>query len=95
MTRAIGMASAATYRIYVQGCFPGSWADWFEDTAVQMERDQGEGPRTALTCRVKDQAALLGILMKLNGLNAPIIQVTLLAQEEPGQPVVKEQGQSE
>jgi len=63
------------YEIRVQGRI-GAWgAEWF-DTAIVRRQDQVTGrPITALSGVVADQAALLGLLLKLYHLGLPLLEV--------------------
>ena len=78
----IGMASQAVYQVVVKGVLDENWRDWFNGTLFKAQLETDGCPQTTLTCRVRDQAELLGILNRLNGLNLPILQVTLIKDEE-------------
>ena len=65
----LGMASQAIYQIIAQGKLDQRWADWFNGSLIQRENNTDGYPRTNLTCKVKDQAHLMGILNQLNSLN--------------------------
>lgn len=72
------MSSPATYQIRVRGILTDQWADWFNGTLRDPTQvDQGR-LLTNLSCKVRDQAELLGILKQLNALNLPLIQVILI-----------------
>lgn len=60
------------YHIRVKGRLDAKWADWFEDF-VLISQDDGE---TLLRGRVADQAALHGVLGKINRLGLTILLVT-------------------
>ncbi|MBN1316590.1 MAG: hypothetical protein JXA42_14025 [Anaerolineales bacterium] len=60
----------ATYQIRVTGVLDASWSDWFDGFAITAGMDE-----TELFGIVSDQAALHGILSRLNGLGLPIILV--------------------
>jgi hypothetical protein len=66
-----------SFEIRVKGHLDESWSDWLEGMEVKLE-DNGE---MILQGHVGDQAALLGILIKLNDLN-----LTLLSLSEVNQP---------
>ncbi len=66
------------YEICVEGKLDASWADWFEGLDL---RDCGE-KCTVLFGRIADQAALLGILNKLCGLNIPLVSVNEVPEAE-------------
>jgi hypothetical protein len=62
------------YEIRVQGQIGERWAPWFEEMDVRA-RDDTQPPTTTLTGTVPDQAALLGLLHKLNMLGLPLLLV--------------------
>jgi hypothetical protein len=71
------MNSPAIYIIKVKGRLSNQWANWFNGTLANHERIYEDQALTSLTCRVRDQAELLGILKQLNALNLPIQEVVL------------------
>jgi len=73
--KVLGMASRVLYKITVIGKLAENWADWFNGTTIVVEHQLKETPYTILTCQVRDQAELLGILNQLNSLNLPLVQV--------------------
>jgi hypothetical protein len=78
----ISMASPACYSVTIKGNLPTHWAVWFNGSTIQLASRSEGGPHTVLTCRVKDQAELLGILNQLNSLNLPLLEVKLLQEED-------------
>jgi hypothetical protein len=72
------MSSPATYSIMVKGKLSPDWTEWFNGTLMSYEKLNLEGLLTCLTCRVRDQAELLGILKQLNALNLPLMEVALI-----------------
>jgi hypothetical protein len=61
----------ATYLIRVQGHLDRQWADWLNDLAI-THIVNGE---SELVCRVRDQAALHGLLNQLFALNVALVSV--------------------
>ncbi len=59
------------YEIRVEGHLTDRWSDWFDGLAIRNEPN-GE---TTLTGLISDQAALLGLLNKIQALNLSIISV--------------------
>jgi hypothetical protein len=57
------------YHIRVQGCLDQKWADWFEGFVISSRG----GSLTLLSGAVVDQAALHGVLDKINGLGLPLL----------------------
>ena len=60
------------YQIRVKGNLDPKWADWFEGFVLVS---LGDGD-TLLSGRVADQAALHGLLGKINSLGLPLVLVT-------------------
>ena len=78
----LSMASSARYAITVRGNLPARWAEWFNGTTIQAARATSSSLNSSLTCRVRDQAELLGILNRLNSLNLPLLEVALIQEED-------------
>jgi len=81
----IGMTSPASYQINVKGKLDTHWADWFNGTNILLDHSPEGKPHTTLTCQVRDQAELLGILNQLNSLNLPLLQVSLVTNSIIGE----------
>jgi hypothetical protein len=64
-----------TYQIKAQGQLDESWSDWFDQMTVTVECNSDGLPITTLTGPVIDQAALHGILRRINDLNLPLLSV--------------------
>lgn len=58
------------YQIQVKGTLDDSWSDWFDSFTVTQQ----DG-KTLLAGQVIDQAALLGIMAKINDLGLVILSV--------------------
>lgn len=69
---------APLYRIEVRGRLESDWSEWFEGLTVEVGRDAVGGPVTVISGRVRDQAALQGILTRVWNLNLPLLTVTCL-----------------
>jgi hypothetical protein len=67
------------YAIRVEGHLTERWSDWFGGLAICNEPDGV----TILRGSLSDQAALLGILNKINALNLTLVSVTRSATNEP------------
>ena len=63
--------TSAVYRIRVKGVLDSSWSDWFDGSMITSLEDE-----TELTGVMTDQAALHGILTKLNDLGLTILSVS-------------------
>jgi hypothetical protein len=66
------------YEIQVKGHLDESWSDWLEGLDVKL-MENGE---MILHGCIKDQAALMGILNKLYGLNLTLISVSKVCQKK-------------
>ena len=64
-----------TYQIKAQGQLDESWSDWFDQMTVTVECNADGLPVTTLTGTVIDQAALHGLLRRINDLNLPLLSV--------------------
>ncbi len=65
-------SGGGNFEIRVKGHLDDTWLDWLD--GLEMKRcDNGE---MILTGTIVDQAALLGVLNKLNRLNLPLLSVT-------------------
>jgi hypothetical protein len=64
-------ASEGVYRIRVAGHLDHTWAEWLGAAAAQPV----ECGETILTVPVADQAALMGVLDKLNRLNLKLLAI--------------------
>lgn len=64
-------SSGGFFEIRVKGHLDGKWAEWLESLEVEL-LENGE---TLLTGVIVDQAALMGVLNKLNRLNVTILSV--------------------
>lgn len=67
----------AAYQIKVPGHLESAWAEWAGPMALATETDGSGQPVTTLTGSI-DQAALLGLLRRLNALGLPLIAVCWL-----------------
>ena len=69
---------AGFYEIRVKGQLDESWSDWLEGLEVRL-LDNGE---MILFGRVGDQAALMGVLNKLYGLNLALLSLGEAGQKQ-------------
>ena len=78
--RSIPSAGAQTdfYEIRLKGQLDESWSDWLEGLEVKLV-DNGE---MILSGYIGDQAALLGTLNKIYGLNLTLLSVSKISQKE-------------
>ncbi|MGD2027376.1 MAG: hypothetical protein PVI99_06125 [Anaerolineales bacterium] len=74
--------SSSTYQITIKGALTEDWADWFNGMLISFDYDVENSPNTVLTCRVRDQAELNGILNWLHNMNLTLMQVNVLRKED-------------
>lgn len=73
-------APGSLYHIQVKGDLDPRWADWFEGFTLTTRG----GRDTLLRGRVADQAALHGVLEKINRLGLPLLLVVQIEHLETG-----------
>jgi len=66
------------YEIRVEGHLTNRWSEWFEGLAIHNDPDGG----TTLSGLLIDQAALIGVLGKIQALNLTLISVKRLSSHE-------------
>ena len=65
------MDQACVYVIRIEGHLTELWSDWFEGLEIRSDPDGG----TTLSGELADQAALFGVLAKIQALNLYLISV--------------------
>lgn len=65
------MNKSFRYEIRVEGQLTSRWSDWFEGLIIRNDPDGG----TTLIGPIPDQAALIGMLYKIQSLNLILISV--------------------
>jgi len=73
----LSLDQPASYQIKVPGHLDESWVDWVENMEIILGTDADGLSITTLTGKV-DQAALLGLLRRLNSLGLPLISIICL-----------------
>ena len=71
----LALGTPATYRINVQGYLDNSWSDRLWGMQIAKSSGADQVPVTTLVGRLRDQAALLGVLNSLYELHLPIVSV--------------------
>jgi len=67
------------YEIRVEGRISDRWSDWFEGLAIRNDPNH----ETTLSGRLCDQAALFGVLNKIQALNLILISVRRFPESDP------------
>jgi hypothetical protein len=71
-------AHAGCFEIRIKGHLDESWSDWLEGLEMKL-LDNGE---MILSGHIGDQAALMGILNKLYGLNLALLSLSKVGQKK-------------
>ena len=71
-------AHARCYEIRIKGHLDESWSDWLEGLEMKL-LDNGE---MILSGYIKDQAALMGTLNKIYGLNLVLLSLSEVGQKK-------------
>ena len=73
--------SQTLYQITVRGTLKEDWRDWINGLLIAKEELPKDNSTTIITCQVRDQAELIGIINWLHNMNILIERVTLLHSE--------------
>ena len=65
----------ATYRIVVQGTVSREWSGRLGGMEITTSSREGGAPQTILLGRIRDQAALRGVLETVYAFHLPILEV--------------------
>lgn len=71
----VNMFDPVVFRIRVQGGLDESWLAYFAVQSMSVEVDAAQLCTTTLISEPVDQAALVGIINRLNGLGLPLMSV--------------------
>ena len=69
------LTNPARYCLRVQGQLGPEWSEWFDGMTITHD----ETNETTLSGQVRDQAALYGILYKIQALGLPLLAVNRIA----------------
>jgi len=71
------MNKTYSYKIRIEGCLPESSSDWFEGMVVNYDAPS----KTTTIGKLADQAALIGVLNRIQALNLMVISVERSLEE--------------
>ncbi len=74
-------ADRDAYVIRLRGHLDERWASWFEGFSITHHFQNG-APVTMLSGSIADQAALHGVLVKLQAVGIPILSINLVEREK-------------
>jgi len=69
---ALSQPCGQVYQITVRGQLANDWSDWFDG----LHMTTSDGGDTILSGTIADQAALMGVLNKLNRLNVALLSLS-------------------
>ena len=78
------MVDPAVFYIRVDGRLDASWADEMRVTSISVQVDEGGRCTTTLVTGPLDQAALTGLILRLNALGLPLASVKCLPASTTG-----------
>lgn len=73
--------SQILYQISVRGALRKDWKDWFNGMLIATEGPEKGESNTTFTCKVRDQAEMIGIVNWLHEMNMVIEKVNLIPTE--------------
>ena len=76
--RGLRLEDPATYKIRVQGSLDLKWSGRLQGLGITVKESSDRLPVTTLSGRLKDQAALLGVLNTLFALKLPLLFICCL-----------------
>lgn len=76
--KASSKLTQARYQITVRGNFREDWRDWFNGMLIAEESLREGHSATTFTCKVRDQAELIGMINWLHNMNMVIEMVCLV-----------------
>jgi len=79
----INMFDPAVFAIRIEGRLGESWLEYFGAQSMSIEEDEAGLYSTILVSEPVDQATLLGMINRLNGLGLPLVSVECLATPIP------------
>ena len=74
----INMFDPAVFAIRIEGRLGESWLEYFGAQSISIEEDEAGLYSTILVSEPVDQATLLGMINRLNGLGLPLVSVESL-----------------
>jgi len=85
------MFEPAVFLIRIEGRLGESWSEYFGAQTISVDVDEAGRCTTALVSEPVDQAALVGMINRLNGLGLPVVSVECLpASTAPVEPAEQE-----
>jgi len=74
----VNMFEPAVFLIRIEGRLGEGWSEYFGAQAISVDVDEAGRCTTTLVSEPVDQAALVGMINRLNGLGLPVVSVEFL-----------------
>ena len=85
----VNMFDPAVFLIRIEGRLGESWSEYFGAQSISVEEDETGLSSTTLISEPVDQAALVGMINRLNGLGLPVVSVECLSAPVENEPSVQ------
>jgi hypothetical protein len=85
------MDETSVYRIKVQGVLPESWSERLQGMSITIDRSEESAPVSVLEGRLRDQAALSGVLNTLYERHFSVLSVERIKNRKFQSENIKEQ----
>ena len=82
----VNMFEPAVFLIKVEGRLGEHWSEYFGAQAISVDVDETGRCTTTLVSEPVDQAALVGMINRLNGLGLPVVSVECVSAPEKNGP---------
>jgi len=79
------MYDFAVFRVSIRGMLDKSWSDYFGTQSISIQTYEDGDAVTTFTTEAVDQAALVGLINRLNSLGLPLLAVECLPEEPASQ----------
>ena len=80
----------AVFSIRINGKLSESWLEYFGAQAISVDVDEAGRCTTTLVSEPVDQAALVGMINRLNGLGLPVVSVECVSAHEANGPSLED-----
>ena len=81
ITNDMKFTSPAHYRIHVKGFLDESWSDRLNGMSINNQTSPTGTPIAELTGKVRDQAALIGVLGSIYEMHLPLVSLEVIDDE--------------
>jgi len=85
----VNMFEPAVFLIRIEGRLGESWSEYFGAQSMSVEVDEAGLYSTTLISEPVDQAALVGMINRLNGMGLPVVSVECLSAPEENRPSIE------